>query len=151
MSDLPPERRVLSGGREDLVAYHDRVVGSTATRHGPGYEAMIAVVVSKYVALTKAYRTYLSRGGQPGAQNRSRTWAEAEQAYTGALEAATAAFAVLYPHPDGALPVAEVEALVRHRAGPRCTGWHTDGALLHAPADNCAVHGNTPTTTHDED
>lgn len=145
MNDLSPQRRVHSAGRPDLVAYHDRIVQSTTTQHGPGYEAMLQVVCTKFRALNDAYVVYLRGGGRPGAQNRSRRWGEAEHAYNGALETAAAAFAIAYPKPDGAPPVTEVEALVEHRVGPLCTGWidNTTGTLVHATDDNCPQHPDT--------
>lgn len=142
MSELPPQRRVHSAGRADLVEYHDRVARSTITQHGPGYEAMVQVVCTKYRALNDAYVAYLRGGGRPGGQNRSRRWGEAEHAYIGALETMAAAFAVTYPKPDGALPVTEVEALIENRAGPLCTGWNDSntGRIVHAPDDTCPLH-----------
>ena len=145
MNDLSPAERVLSGGRSDLAAYRERIVASTARRHGPALEAVLLVACNKFKALNDAYVAYLKGngkgpGGSPGGQNRSRRWGEADHAYTGALEAVSAAFGVQYPKPDGTLPITEVEALIEHRVGPLCTGWTVNDQLVHHPEDQCPVH-----------
>jgi hypothetical protein len=137
---LSPAERVYSAGRPDLIEYHDRIVRSTVSRHGAGIEAALAVAGDKYRAHNAAYVRYLSKGGTPGGQNRSRRWGEADHAYTGALETLAAALGTLYPKPDGSPPITEVAALIAHRVGPLCTGWPEGDTIVHAPTDDCARH-----------
>lgn len=137
---LTPAERVLSAGRPEAVAYRERIVRSTSTRHGTGPEAALLVACRKYRDVNDAYVTYLQNGGRPGGQNRSRRWGEAEHAYMGAVETVAALFGVLYPKPDGEPPFSEVTALIEYRVGPLCTGWNQDGTLTHHPATDCQQH-----------
>lgn len=140
MDALTPAERVLSAGKPDAVAYRERIVRSTATRHGAGPEAALTVACRKHRDLNNAYVTYLRKGGKPGGQNKSRRWGEAEHAYMGALETVAALFGVLYPKSDGQPPVTEVTALIEHRVGPLCSGWTEDGKLIHHPHADCPQH-----------
>lgn len=140
MDSLTPAERVLSAGRSDAVAYRNTIVQSTATRHGSGIEAALIVVCGKFRALNDTYVNYLRNGGSPRRQNRSRSWGEAEYAYTGALETVSALFGVLYPKIDGTPPITEVEALIKYRVGPLCTGWMDSDTLVHHSHDDCPQH-----------
>jgi hypothetical protein len=147
MSDLSPQARVLSEGRPDLLRYQEKITASTEAHHGPELEAALLEACDAYRRLHRAYVTYLSKGGTPQHRKRSSSWSRAEAQFAGAHRTLTAAMAILYPHPERNPPFAEVEALIRRRVGPLCTGWKDDTGrwhLIHHPEVACQVHDKDP-------
>jgi hypothetical protein len=150
---LPPMRhadelsaieRVHTGGNPDRVRRRDQIAHSTPSSHGQAHEAALLELCALYHRLHERIVQYLQGGGNPGNQGRSATVRAADGSYNGALRVVAAAFGVLYPDSAGqpTPAITEVEALIRRRLGPLCSGWRTESGLVHHPSKPCDFHND---------
>lgn len=118
--------------------------------HPPEIESGIQILCQLYRKRHTTYVAFLrgqkkGRPGEPGRQNQSPAWREADAGYFAGLTTLAAILGSIYPPPSGRLPINDVAELIQLRVGPLCTGWSSkDNDIIdsHHPAVACPIHSS---------